>query len=237
VPDDPKAPVAIRITRPYGSEDEFLHHELDSLTRTTVTLTGAQSRPQGVVLRFEITLASGDPLLRGEGRVVAFRPASQGNDSGLTLRFTRLDARSKGLVDRAAALRDARARASMHPPSMRPALTPAAEPAPSPSPPHVAPPPARSPSPPRVAAPPAPPSAPLTSPEPLSLQPLSESSPTLMAAPPEKTDKPGPRSAAAPLVAQAPARRNELLDRLRQRAKTLSPTAVQSLLASRAKRA
>jgi molecular chaperone DnaK len=219
VPDDPKAPVAIRITRPFGSEDEFLQHELDSLTRTTVTLIGAQSRPQGVILRFEVTLASGDPLLRGEGRVVGFRPAAQGNDSGLTLRFTRLDARSKNLVDRAAAVRE-KARISLHPP--RHAHEPVATPPPPPA--RIAP------------LHPAPPSAPITSPEPLSLQPVEESSPTLMTAAPERTT-PSRRSPGGPLPAQSPARRNELLDRLRQRAKSLSPSMVQSLLASRAKRA
>jgi molecular chaperone DnaK len=222
VPDDSKAPVAIRITRPFGSEDEFLHHELDSITRTTVTLVGAQSRPQGVVLRFEVTLASGDPLLRGEGRVVGFKPAAQGNDSGLTLRFTRLDARSKGLVDRAAAMRDARARPSMHPPR------PVREHTPTPPPPRAA---ALAPL-----SPFSPPSAPLTSPEPLSLQPVEDSSPTLMAAPPSLPMQKAPRSARGSMPSQPPKQREELLDRLRQRAKTLSPKTVESIL-SRAKRA
>ena len=113
--DDARQPVAIRIARPYTSEDAFLENELDTLTRTSVVLVGAQSRPQGVVLRFEVTLASGAPLLRGEGRVVAYKPTAYNNEPGLTLRFTRLDPRSKALVDRAAALRDARARAGRAP--------------------------------------------------------------------------------------------------------------------------
>ncbi len=108
--DDAKTPVAIRITRPYGSEDEFLAHELDTLTRTSIVLLGAQQRPQGVVLRFELALASGAPLVRGEGRVVAFKENVLDDLPGLTLRFTRLDSRSKGLVDRAAAMRDTRSR-------------------------------------------------------------------------------------------------------------------------------
>jgi resuscitation-promoting factor RpfA len=112
VADEGRQPVAIRIARPYQSEDEFLEHELEMLTRTSVVLLGAQARPQGVVLRFELTLASGAPLLRGEGRVVGFKPNANGDEPGLTLRFTRLDPRSKALVDRAAAVRDARARAA-----------------------------------------------------------------------------------------------------------------------------
>ncbi len=111
--DEQKAPVAIRITRPYATEEEFLEREFDTLTRTSVILLGAQPRPQGVVLRFEIVLKGGESVLRGEGRVVAHKEKAHAGEPGLTLRFTRLDARSKALVDRASALRDARARASV----------------------------------------------------------------------------------------------------------------------------
>jgi hypothetical protein len=95
-----KPPVAIRITRPHQTEDEFLAAELDTISRTGVVLVGAQQRPEGVVLRFELTLANGAALLRGEGRVVGFKPNVVGNESGLALRFTRLDSKSKSLVDR-----------------------------------------------------------------------------------------------------------------------------------------
>ncbi|WP_394838274.1 hypothetical protein LVJ94_15320 [Pendulispora rubella] len=115
-----RQPVAIRVTRPYSNEDEFLDHELDTLTRTSVTLIGAQSRPQGVILRFEVTLANGTPLMRGEGRVIAYKPATDPEAgvplkhlSGLTLRFTRLDKKTKALVDRAALIREDRARAAL----------------------------------------------------------------------------------------------------------------------------
>jgi hypothetical protein len=221
VADEIKAPVAIRVTRPYGSDDEFLQQEIDTLTRTTVMLLGAQSRPQGVILRFEITLATGTPLLRGEGRVVAFRPASQGVDAGLTLRFTRLDARSKALVDRAASMREARARAaSVHPPRLE------AEPTPAPA---------------EASPPVAPPfflSTQKSTPPPLPDAAASwRPTPTLagMAAAPSRRSPPSLR---APLSLMAPPsrRREELLDRLRQRAKTLSRAEVESLLASKRKR-
>jgi hypothetical protein len=112
VADEQKPPVAVRITRPYTSDSEFLEREADILTRTSVVLLGAQARPTGVVLRFEIVLKSGESILRGEGRVTGFKEKAHGNEAGLTLRFTRLDSRSKQLVDRAAAMREARLRAS-----------------------------------------------------------------------------------------------------------------------------
>jgi hypothetical protein len=112
VTDELKPPVAIRITRPYATEAEFLEREFDTLTHTSVILLGAQSRPPGVVLRFEIVLKSGESLLRGEGRVVGYKEKAYAGEPGLSLRFTRLDSRSKTLVDRASALREARVRAS-----------------------------------------------------------------------------------------------------------------------------
>jgi hypothetical protein len=112
---DSLPPVTIRVTRPYATEDELLESELETMTRTSVTLLGAQPRPQGLVLRFELLLASGQTLMRGEGRVVGYRPDAYYGTGGLTLRFTRLDSRSKALVDKAAALRD-RLRPSAAPP-------------------------------------------------------------------------------------------------------------------------
>jgi hypothetical protein len=115
----PSAPLAIRITRPYATEDDYLEQELDTLTRASITLIGAQPRPEGAMLRFELVLTSGQVLLRGEGRVTGFKPNAHQGLGGLSLRFTRLDSRSKALLDKAAALRDRRR------PSLRPAsLTP-----------------------------------------------------------------------------------------------------------------
>lgn len=107
VADETRPPIAIRSIRPYATEEAFLAEERDTLTRTAVTLIGAPSRPRGVVLRFEVTLSDGTPIVRGEGRVLGFQPADDTAPSALTLRFTRLDAKSKAFIDRAAALREA----------------------------------------------------------------------------------------------------------------------------------
>ena len=103
-----RPPVAIRIVRPYESEDELLEHELETVGKTSVVLIGAHPRPTGVILRFEVTLASGATVLRGEGRVLAHKENAFRGQPGLTLRFTRLDPRSKAVVDRATSMREAR---------------------------------------------------------------------------------------------------------------------------------
>lgn len=101
--DDTSKPiVALRVVRPYENEDQFLREESFALTKSTLVLVGASSRPEGVILRFEVVLKGGAILLRGEGRVVGYGPTPAG-ENGLTLKFTRLDPRSKALVDRASA--------------------------------------------------------------------------------------------------------------------------------------
>jgi len=221
VSEDPRPPVAIRISRPQATEDEFLEQELDTVTRTGVTLLGAQPRPQGVVLRFEIVLASGTIVMRGEGRVVAFKPNAHQGLGGLTLRFTRLDSKSKALVDKANALRESR-RPSHHPsaPPPLPDLSPG--------------PPAVEMS--RVPAIPegpraeiSPPMPPVRVPPPPMIGPRGASRP-----PPPVSARPsvpnGHASADAARALPAPAGRDALLERLRARAKQFDARAIESIL-------
>ena len=126
-----RPPVAIRIVRPYDTEDEFLEHELETVGKTSVILIGAHSRPTGVILRFEVTLASGATILRGEGRVLAHKDNAFRGQPGLALRFTRLDPKSKALVDRAAAIREAKAAGDPQPMSAKPSAPPPAPSAPA----------------------------------------------------------------------------------------------------------
>jgi hypothetical protein len=248
VAEDPRPPpVAIRITRPYGNEDEFLEHELETLTRTSVTLLGAQARPQGVVLRFELVLSTGQAILRGEGRVVGFKPNVLQGLGGLTLRFTRLDSRSKALVDKAAIARERRRPSSQAPPpSMPPSMPPMSMP-PSMSPKGLTPEPEPSAPAPSVrelspasvqelpaepdrsvSSPPPPPVAarPRSIPPPLPPRALKQNA--LKVEPTPRPPRVGPAGSL-----QAPPGRDELLERLRARAKRLDATEVQRILSQR----
>lgn len=120
--ENPRPPVAIRIVRPYETEDQLLENELETIGKSNVILIGAHPRPTGVILRFEVTLSSGATVLRGEGRVLAHKENAFRGQAGLSLRFTRLDPRSKAVVDRATAMREAKG------PS-RPPAAPASDPA------------------------------------------------------------------------------------------------------------
>jgi hypothetical protein len=236
--------VAIRIARPQATEDEFLEQELDTITRTGVTLLGAQPRPQGVVLRFEIVLASGTIVLRGEGRVVAFKPNAHQGLGGLTLRFTRLDSKSKALVDKANAVRESR-RPSLHPPpSSRPppvADAPVADAPVADAPVADAPVADMSPAPPPVVVSRVPPLPAVLPPEPSPVPPVLAPPPPPLPArsSASKAARPSARPPAtngrlAPLP--APAGRDALLERLRARAKGFDARAVETILRQKPRR-
>jgi hypothetical protein len=234
---DTTAPASIRVTRPYASEEELLENELDTFTRTSITLLGAQPRPPGLVLRFELLLSSGSVLVRGEGRAVGYKRDAYYGQGGLVLRFTRLDSRSKAFIDKAAAIRERRRPSSKAPaaespsspssPSLPPLPLPArfdegqaaavALPAPSVAPSAGAP------------APSAPSSVPPDRPSELDVTFVSLSAGTMptasLAQARARSDSPP-----AAVARSTPRDRDTLLDRLRERSKALSADAVQKIL-------
>jgi hypothetical protein len=183
VPETPRIPF-IRITRPYGSENEFIDGDFGWVGRTTLVLPGGPARAAGELVRFEVVLTTGAPVLRGEGHVVAHHTPGGSRPAGLEVRYTRVDARSKIILDR---VRERRSAVSPNSMTMASPLS------------------ASSPS---VSMP-----TPASRPDPL---------PVLKA----PTDTPSERSGvhltkAASRVAP-PANRDEILERLRARAKVLA---------------
>lgn len=127
----PTPPVAFRLRRPYANEEEFIAGDGFAVYRSGMVLIGAGSRPVGLIVRFEIALWDGSPLLRGEGKVVVHRAAmEEGKPPGLEIRFTRLDARGKALVDRILQEREAPRSADV-PDLVAPSIPPLSMPPPS----------------------------------------------------------------------------------------------------------
>jgi hypothetical protein len=119
VRENPRPPPTIRITRPWGSEKEFIEGDLAFLGRTAILLPNAAAREPGELIRFEIVLSTGTPVFRGEGHVVAHHAAGGSKPQGLEVRFTRIDARSKLILDRVRERRTALVRSgSMPPPAL-----------------------------------------------------------------------------------------------------------------------
>lgn len=94
------SPVTIRITRPYGSDNEFIDGDFAWIGRSTIILPHSPARNTGEIIRFEVVLTSGAPVFRGEGSVVAHHPPGGAKPPGLEVRFTRIDARSKLILDK-----------------------------------------------------------------------------------------------------------------------------------------
>lgn len=122
--------MAFRLRRPYATEDEFLSGDGAAISRSGMVLVGAGVRPVGLIVRFEIALRDGNALFRGEGKVVGHRATDEGGKPpGLEIRFTRLDARGKGLVDRVLREREAHVPDLVNPGSIPPLSIPTSMPA------------------------------------------------------------------------------------------------------------
>ncbi|HET9450471.1 MAG TPA: TIGR02266 family protein, partial [Aggregicoccus sp.] len=115
----------LRVRLPYQDEEEFLARYGTNVARGGVFIATRAPKPEGTALAFEFVLADGARMLRGEGVVVKVQGDEASGRTGMTVRFTRLDAPSKALVDRILARRAQGAKPAA------PAPSPAPEPAPS----------------------------------------------------------------------------------------------------------
>ncbi|MGZ6164143.1 MAG: TIGR02266 family protein, partial [Myxococcaceae bacterium] len=127
------APTPLRVRLPFRSEDEFVDQYGAHVGRDGFFLATRAPKPVGAQLLFDLVLADGSSLLRGEGVVV--KSNATGERPGMTLRFVRLEAAGKALVERILSSRPARgsAPADAHahpsawaPPTGRTAAPPAA---------------------------------------------------------------------------------------------------------------
>ncbi|QSQ23829.1 TIGR02266 family protein [Pyxidicoccus parkwayensis] len=95
----------LRIRLPYTTEDEFIEKYGSNVARGGVFVATRALKPEGTGLAFEFVLADGTRLLRGEGVVVKAQVDAGGGRAGMTVRFVKLDASSKALIDRLVARR------------------------------------------------------------------------------------------------------------------------------------
>ena len=117
------APTPLRVRLPFRSEDEFAAHYGAHVGRDGFFLATRAPKPVGAQLLFDLVLADGRSLLRGEGVVV--RSSASGERPGMTLRFLRLEAAGKALVER---IVSSRAAARAHPSGWAPPSGPSAAP-------------------------------------------------------------------------------------------------------------
>jgi uncharacterized protein (TIGR02266 family) len=98
-----RVPAALRVKLRYPDVASFIDRYAVNVSRGGIFIASRNPKPVGSRLRFEFQLADGSPVVRGEGQVVwvkEFDPAQPRKPHGMGLKFTRLDARSKAILDR-----------------------------------------------------------------------------------------------------------------------------------------
>lgn len=94
-------PGSLRIQRPYDSREAYLEGDAWTVSRSDVLLVDVAELREGVAVKFEIALANGEVVVRGEGRTMGMVGADAGRPGGLRVRLQRLDTESKAMLKRA----------------------------------------------------------------------------------------------------------------------------------------
>lgn len=127
-PNEPKK-IPLRIRLPFSTEEEFIQRYGEHVTRGGIFVATKHGKAQGTFLSFELLLADGSRLMRGEGVVEKLVDPQPGGKPGMLVRFTRIDPRTKGLIDlildRRAGLENAQPPTTSHSPPLPPPSAPA----------------------------------------------------------------------------------------------------------------
>ena len=102
-PGDRRVPLRIRL--PFSTEDEFIEKYGQHVARGGIFIATKNAKPEGTPVSFDLILTDGRKLMRGEGMVQKVTTDEQVGRSGMLVRFERVDARTKALIDRIITLR------------------------------------------------------------------------------------------------------------------------------------
>lgn len=91
----------IRHERPYDSEDAFIEAEGWTLRQKGMVLVGHAELPVDTPVRCYVTLATGVTLVKAEGVVTGFLEASGERPAGLEVKFRRIASETQKLIRRA----------------------------------------------------------------------------------------------------------------------------------------
>ncbi len=95
----------------YGSVDEFIQRYALNISRGGIFVRTLEPRPPGTEVTLDVSIGSGDQLIRGKGIVRWSAPPSGPGEAhrepGMGIRFTELSPESRALVDRIVATRGA----------------------------------------------------------------------------------------------------------------------------------
>jgi uncharacterized protein (TIGR02266 family) len=93
----------VRVRLRYPDLDTFVEKYAPNVTRGGIFLASREPRPVGEVLRFEVLLRQGDPVLSGRGRVAwvkEFNPAEPHRPYGMGVQFLDIDPAARPVLER-----------------------------------------------------------------------------------------------------------------------------------------
>jgi len=136
-----RVPAVLRVRLKYEDVDTFIEKFSGNVSRGGLFIATKTPQPVGAAIKFEFQLAQGTPVVKGEGEVIWVKPfdaAAPTKPHGMGVKFTRLDAESRAVVDRALQWKE-RDKAKPNAPATAsaPAPTVSAPPPPIPTPPPV----------------------------------------------------------------------------------------------------
>jgi len=91
----------IRVLRPYANEEEYLASERFSIDSKSMLLIDQRPLPVGTPIVFEIQLQNGQKPIRAEARVIGHVAPTSDAPGGLRVRFKRFGVATKSFIDRA----------------------------------------------------------------------------------------------------------------------------------------
>jgi hypothetical protein len=94
-------PVVVHVVRPYASEQDYLAEEAWSIDARSMLLIDADPLAADTPVLFDVALEDGQKPIRAEGRVVAMVPAQGDRPGGMKVRFKRFGAATKAFIERA----------------------------------------------------------------------------------------------------------------------------------------
>jgi len=132
-----RTPVGLLLKLSYRTVDEFVEKFASNISRGGVFIRSRDPKRVGTILAFELRLAGGEPVVKGEGVVRWVQPenpnAHPPTAPGMGVQFTTLDASSRAVVDRMVKLKEQAETAAGGPVvAPRPTFTPAPTRAPTP---------------------------------------------------------------------------------------------------------
>jgi len=100
---EPRVAAILKLRLAYGSMDDFIERFALNLSRGGVFVRTLDPKPVGTPVVLDLSLASGDPVIRGRGVVRWSSPPSAPGephrDPGMGIKFTELTPESRALVD------------------------------------------------------------------------------------------------------------------------------------------